>query len=233
MPLTLRPAAARGQTRLPWLDGRHTFSFADYHDPEWTAWSVLRVLNDDRIAPGGGFATHPHRDMEILTWVLDGALAHRDSTGAHGVIYPGEAQVMSAGTGVRHSEANASEAEPLRLLQIWFLPRTRGLAPGYDQRAFDDEALRDRLCTIVSADGHEGSLVVHQDVSVGVARLTPGAAVTHAPAAGRRVWVQVARGGATVNGTGLAEGDGAGLADESLVAVTAPSGGEVLLFDLP
>jgi redox-sensitive bicupin YhaK (pirin superfamily) len=233
MSITLRRGADRGRTRLPWLDGRHSFSFGDYYDPAWMEWSVLRVLNDDRVAPGGGFATHPHRDMEILTWVLDGALEHRDSMGTGAVIRPGEAQVMSAGTGVTHSEFNHSQAAPVHLLQIWFPPERRGLTPGYQQRAFEDVALRDQLRTIVSPDGRDGSLVVHQDATTRVARLSPEAAVTHALAPGRRAWVQVARGGATVNGTGLAEGDGAGIAGESLVAITAPSGGEILLFDLP
>jgi redox-sensitive bicupin YhaK (pirin superfamily) len=233
MPITLRRSADRGRTTLPWLDGRHTFSFGDYYDPEWMDWSALRVLNDDRVAPGGGFATHPHRDMEILTWVLDGALEHRDSMGTGAVIRPGEAQVMSAGTGVTHSEFNHSQTAPVRLLQIWFPPDRRGLVPAYQQRTFDDATLRDQLRTIVSPDGRDASLVVHQDVTTQVARLSPEAAVTHALAPGRRAWVQVARGGATVNGMGLAEGDGAGIASESLVAITSPSGGEILLFDLP
>jgi len=218
---------------LPWLDGRHSFSFGDYHDPQWTQWGVLRVLNDDRIAPGGGFATHPHRDMEILTWVLDGALEHRDSMGTGAVIHPGEAQIMSAGTGVTHSEFNHSKTAPVRLLQIWFSPRAPGLPPGYQQRPFADDELRDRLCTIIAPDGRDRALVIHQDVTVQVARLTPGAAVTHAPVSGRRAWVQVARGDATVNGTTLHEGDGAGITAEACVAIASPPGAEVLLFDLP
>src|SRR6185436_6169852 len=141
MPITLRRGTDRGRTKLPWLDGHHSFSFGDYYDPEWMDWSALRVLNDDRVAAGGGFATHPHRDMEILTWVLDGALEHRDSMGTGAVIHPGEAQVMSAGTGVSHSEFNHSQTTPVRLLQIWFPPDRRGLTPGYQQRAFDDAAL--------------------------------------------------------------------------------------------
>jgi redox-sensitive bicupin YhaK (pirin superfamily) len=231
--IIVRPADARGRTRLPWLDGRHTFSFGDYHDPDWMEWSALRVLNDDRVAPGGGFATHPHRDMEILTWVLDGALEHRDSMGSGAVIRPGEAQVMSAGTGVTHSEFNQSQHMPVRLLQIWFPPNRRGLTPAYQQRAFDDDALRDQLRPIVSHDGRDGSLVVHQDVAAYVARLSPEAAVTHALAPGRRAWVQIARGDATVNGQACVEGDGAGVADESLVAIATAAGAEVLLFDLP
>jgi redox-sensitive bicupin YhaK (pirin superfamily) len=233
MPIVHRPAAERGRTRLPWLDGRHTFSFGDYYDPSWVEWSALRVLNDDRVAPGGGFPTHPHRDMEILTWVLDGSLEHKDSMGTGAVIRPGEAQVMRAGTGVAHSEFNHSKSAPVRLLQIWFPPRTHGLKPGYQQRPFPESELHDNLRAIVSPDGREGSLVVDQDVVVYVARLSPEAAVTHAITPGRRAWVQVARGDVTVNGTRLAEGDGAGVADERLVAIASPAGGEVLLFDLP
>ena len=233
MAIVRRPAAERGQTRLPWLDGRHTFSFGEYHDPQWMQWSALRVLNDDRVTAGGGFATHPHRDMEILTWVLDGALEHRDSMGTGAVIRPGEAQLMSAGTGVTHSEFNHSKTAPVRLLQIWFPPRTRDLQPGYQQRAFADDDLRDRLRTIVAPDGRDGTLVIHQDVTVAVARLSPGAATTHALAPGRHAWVQVARGDARLNGTALQEGDGVGIAGEAQVAVDAPTGAEVLLFDLP
>jgi hypothetical protein len=233
MAIVLRSAAERGRTRLPWLDGRHSFSFGDYHDPSWMQWSALRVLNDDRVAPGGGFPTHPHRDMEILTWVLEGAREHRDSMGTGAVIKPGEAQLMSAGAGVTHSEFNHSQTTPVRLLQIWFPPERRGLVPGYQQRAFADGDLRDRLRTIVSPDGREGSLVIHQDVTTRVARLSPGAAVTHALEAGRHAWVQVAKGAATVNGTTLGEGDGAGLGGEPLLAIASPAGGEVLLFDLP
>jgi hypothetical protein len=233
MPIVRRRAADRGATRLPWLDGRHSFSFGDYHDPEWMQWSALRVLNDDRVAPGGGFPTHPHRDMEILTWVLDGALEHADSMGTGAVIHPGEAQLMSAGTGVTHSEFNHSQTEPVRLLQIWFPPARRGLPPAYQQRRFPDGELHDHLRALVTPDGRDGSLVVHQDVSAYAARLSPEAAVTHALAPGRHAWVQVAKGAANVNGTALEEGDGAGLVGETMVAVASPTGGEVLVFDLP
>ena len=233
MPIVHRRAAERGTTRLSWLDGRHSFSFGDYHDPSWMQWSALRVLNDDRVAPGGGFPTHPHRDMEILTWVLDGALEHRDSMGTGAVIRPGEAQLMSAGTGVTHSEFNHSQTAPVRLLQIWFPPERRGLTPGYQQRPFADGDLRDQLRPVVSPDGRQGSLVIHQDVVTLVARLSPEAAVTHALAPRRHAWVQMAKGRATVNGMPFEEGDGAGVAGETLVAITAPTGGEVLLFDLP
>jgi hypothetical protein len=233
MSILRRPADARGRTRLPWLDGRHSFSFGEYHDPEWMQWSALRVLNDDRVAPGGGFATHPHRDMEILTWVLDGALEHRDSMGSGAVIRPREAQVMRAGTGVTHSEFNHSKTEPVRLLQIWFPPRTRGLEPAYQQRAFGEDDLRDRLRTIVSDDGRDGSLVVDQDVTVGVARLSPGAAVMAALSPARRAWLQVARGEARANDVALAEGDGAAIGGERELRIASPAGAEVLVFDLP
>ncbi len=233
MAIVVRTADERGRTRLPWLDGRHSFSFGDYYDPQWMQWSALRVLNDDRVAPGGGFATHPHRDMEILTWVLDGALEHKDSMGSGAVVRPGEAQVMRAGTGVTHSEFNHSKTAPVRLLQIWFPPRHRGLAPGYQQRPFADAELRDQLRPIVSSDGRDRSLVVDQDVVVYAARLAPEAAVTHAFAPGRHGWLQVAKGEVTVDGGRLREGDGLGIADETAIAVASPTGGEVLLFDLP
>jgi len=233
MAIVHRRAAERGATRLPWLDGRHTFSFGDYHDPSWMQWGALRVLNDDRVAPGGGFPTHPHRDMEILTWVLEGALEHSDSMGTGAVIRAGEAQLMSAGTGVTHSEFNHSKTAPVRLLQIWFPPSRDGLVPGYQQRQFTDDELRDQLRAIVTSDGRDGSLVIHQDVQAYAARLSPEAAVTHALSPGRHAWVQVAKGRATVNGTPLDEGDGGGVAGETMVAVTSPSGGELLLFDLP
>lgn len=233
MPIVHRPAAERGRTRLPWLDGRHTFSFGDFYDPSWMEWSALRVLNDDRVAPGGGFPTHPHRNMEILTWVLDGALEHKDSMGSGAIMTPGEAQVMRAGTGVTHSEFNHSDNAPVRLLQIWFPPRTHGLKPGYQQHAFTDAELQDQLRAIVSSDGRDGSLLVDQDVVVYVARLSPEAAVTHAIEPGRRAWVQVARGDVTVNGEPFSEGDGAGVVDERLVAIASRDGGEILLFDLP
>ena len=233
MAIVRRPAAERGRTRLPWLDGRHSFSFGEYHDPHWMQWRALRVLNDDHVAAGGGFATHPHRDMEILTWVLDGALEHRDSMGTGAVIHPGEAQIMSAGTGVTHSEFNHSKTTPVRLLQIWFPPHTHGLEPGHQQRAFGDDELRDRLRTIVAPDGHDGALVIHHDVTVAVTRLSSGASAARALAPGRHAWVQVARGGATVNGTTLDEGDGAGISAEARVTLGSPTGAEVLLFDLP
>lgn len=233
MAITVRPAGARGHTRLSWLDSRHTFSFGDYHDPAHMGFRALRVLNDDRVAPGAGFPTHPHRDMEIFTWVLDGALEHRDSMGSGAVIRPGDAQLMSAGAGVTHSEFNHSQSAPVHFLQIWFPPRERGLRPGYQQHAFADGELADRLRVVVSPDARDGSLRVHQDVAVLVGRLGAGAAASHALATGRTAWLHVARGAVGVNGTRLEEGDGAAATGERTLEVASPAGGEILLFDLP
>ena len=170
---TIRSAAERGQSRLGWLDSRHTFSFGNYYDPAHMGFGALRVINEDRVQPGKGFGTHSHRDMEILSWVLDGALEHRDSMGTHGVIRPGELQRMSAGTGVTHSEFNASASEPVHFLQIWLLPEREGLAPSYAQRAFASADLEDRLHLIASHDGRDGSIKVHQDVNLYASRMSP------------------------------------------------------------
>ena len=184
--ITLRPAESRGRFDFGWLDTRHTFSFGDYFDPEQTQFRSLRVLNEDRVQPGEGFGTHGHRDMEILTWVLSGALEHRDSLGTHGVIRPGEAQVMSAGTGIRHSEFNSSTLEPVHFLQIWILPERQGLTPRYDQLAFGEADLRNHLRLIASPDGAEGSVKLFQDVKVSVARLEAGREVQAVIRAGAR-----------------------------------------------
>ena len=230
--ITLRPAGARGHFDFGWLDTRHTFSFGEYFDPEHTQFRALRVLNEDRVKPGKGFGTHGHRDMEILTWVLSGALEHRDSLGTHGVIRPGEAQVMSAGTGIRHSEFNASEAEPVHFLQIWILPERQGLPPRYDQVAFPEADLRNRLRLIASPDGAEGSVKVVQDVKVSAARLDAGAEVRAEIPGGRAGFLQVARGAVTLNGHSLNEGDAARIEGEPAVSITATSPVEVLFFDL-
>src|SRR5262245_23393155 len=232
MAITVRPAGARGASRFSWLDSRHTFSFGDYHDPAHMGFRTLRVLNDDRVAPGGGFPTHPHRDMEILTWVLEGALEHRDSMGTGAVIRPGEAQLMSAGTGVTHSEFNHSPSAPVHFLQIWFPPLERGLRPGYQQHAFEAAELADRLRVVVSPDARDGSLHVHQDVTVLVGRLGGGPLVRHAPAPGRAAWLHVVRGEVAVNGTRLGEGDGAAVTEERTLELRSASGGELLVFDL-
>jgi redox-sensitive bicupin YhaK (pirin superfamily) len=230
--ITLRPAGERGRTRTDWLDSRHTFSFADYHDPAHMGFRTLRVINDDRVAGGGGFPTHAHRDMEILTWVLDGALEHRDSLGNGSVISPGEAQRMSAGTGIRHSEFNHSPSAPVHLLQIWIVPARTGLAPGYEERAFTDEELRGAFRLIASSDGRGDTVTIHQDVDVHVARLDAGGRAALPLRAGRHAWLHVARGGVRLGRHALGDGDGAALGDEPAVDVTAERPAEVLVFDL-
>ncbi len=241
--ITLRPAAERGAADHGWLDTRHTFSFANYYDPRHMGFRALRVINDDRVAPGAGFPTHPHRDMEILTWVVEGAIAHRDSMGHGAVVRASELQRMTAGTGVTHSEFNASGTDPLRFLQIWIVPEARGLEPGYEQRPFGPDATRGRLRLVASPDGADGSLTLHQDARLYVTRLPPGAQVEHTLAPGRHAWVQVARGAVRLGDLTLREGDGAALSDEPAVrleglaaadvpgATEAPEA-EILLFDL-
>jgi redox-sensitive bicupin YhaK (pirin superfamily) len=230
--ITVRPAAARGITRIDWLDSRHSFSFAEYVDPEHMGFRALRVINDDRIAAGGGFPTHPHRDMEILTYVLDGALEHRDSLGTGSVIRPGEVQIMSAGTGIRHSEFNHSETEGVHLLQIWMLPERRGLAPRYDQKAFDAAARRGRLKLVAAHDAREGAVRIFQDIDLFAGNFDRGESAVHALKPGRHAWIQMARGSAAVNGTVLREGDGAALSDEPQIKIDGVDNAEVLLFDL-
>lgn len=227
--ISVRPAAERGHVNFGWLDTRHTFSFGQYYDPRYMGFGALRVINDDRVAPGAGFPMHPHADMEILTYVLEGALEHRDSIGNGAVIRPGEVQRMSAGTGIRHSEFNASQELPVHLLQIWILPERSGLAPGYEQKAID---VGDELTLLASRDGRDGSVTIHQDAGVFAARLVPDKPARHRLAPGRRAWLHVARGDAVLNGIALAAGDGAAVTDESELELGTRSGGEVLLFDL-
>jgi hypothetical protein len=230
--ITIRPAAERGRTDWGWLDSRHTFSFGEYHDPRHMGFRSLRVINDDRVKPGAGFGTHGHRDMEILSYVLEGGLAHRDSTGGGGVIRPGEIQFMRAGTGVTHSEMNASKTEAVHFLQIWIVPDTRGLAPRYDQRVFDGDTARRSLVLLASKDGREGSIQVHQDVALWMTRLGEGDQRAHVLAPGRHAWVHVARGSVALNGLELDEGDGAALSEETDVRLVGRGDAEVLLFDL-
>jgi redox-sensitive bicupin YhaK (pirin superfamily) len=230
--ITLRPASERGHADFGWLDTHHTFSFGDYFDPEHTQFRALRVLNEDRVQPGQGFGTHGHRDMEILTWVLSGALEHRDSLGTHGVIRPGEAQVMSAGMGIRHSEYNASAAEPVHFLQIWLLPERQGLPPRYDQVAFPDAELRDGLRLIASPDGMEGSVKLFQDAKVYAARLEPGQKLRLPLPEGRSGFLQVAIGAVEVNGLAMHAGDGARIQEETSPTLAADAPSEVLFFDL-
>ncbi|HEY3400228.1 MAG TPA: pirin family protein [Geothrix sp.] len=230
--ITLRPSGARGHLDFGWLDTHHTFSFGEYFDPEHQQFRALRVLNEDRVQPGKGFGTHGHRDMEILTWVLSGALEHRDSLGTHGVIRPGEAQVMSAGTGIRHSEFNASATEPVHFLQIWILPERQGLAPRYDQVAFPGAEPHNHLRLIASPDGAEGSVKLFQDVKVFAARLDAGTGVQAGIPSGRAGFLQVAAGSVALNGTPMNAGDGARIEGEPSIHVLASSPSEILFFDL-
>jgi quercetin 2,3-dioxygenase len=230
--IKIRKAAERGHTQIGWLDSRHSFSFGDYYDPKQMGFSVLRVINDDVVAPARGFGTHPHRDMEILTYVTQGAVEHRDSIGTHGVIPAGEVQIMSAGTGIQHSEMNPSPSEPLRLLQIWMLPDAPGIKPRYEQRQLprpDHEG----FALVASPDGRDGSLTIHQDVAIDAAFLPRDAAVSRALPPSRKAYVQMVRGAVTLNGIPLGPGDGAQIADESQLAFSATDDAELLLFDLP
>jgi redox-sensitive bicupin YhaK (pirin superfamily) len=229
--MTLSPAAARGHTDIGWLDSRHTFSFGEWYDPAHMGFRSLRVINDDRVAPGGGFPTHGHADMEIVSYVLEGALEHKDSIGTGSVIRPGDVQRMSAGTGVRHSEFNGSRSEPVHFLQIWILPDRRGHEPGYEQKAFPEAERRGKLRLVASPDGRDGSVTLHQDAALYVGLLDEGQKATLPLAAGRHAWVHVARGSITVNGKRLGEGDGAALSDERAVSLEG-HGGEILVFDL-
>ncbi len=231
--IQVRRAQERGHAQHGWLDTWHSFSFADYYDPAHMGFSVLRVLNDDRIAPAMGFDPHPHRDMEILTWVLSGAVAHRDSMGNGSVIRPGEVQRMSAGTGVVHSEFNASADQELHLLQIWLLPSQRGLTPGYEQVAFPDEELRHRWRLVASPDGRDGSVTLHQDALLRIARLQPGEELPVALPSGRSAWLHVANGAVRLGEAALGAGDAVGLSGEPPLTLRAEQASEVLLFELP
>ena len=230
--IEIRKSRERGHANHGWLDSYHTFSFADYHDPRWMGFGPLRVINDDRIAPGGGFPTHSHRDMEIVTYVLAGALEHRDSLGNGGVIVPGEVQRMRAGRGIAHSEFNASDTVPVHLLQIWIEPDAQGLEPGYEQKAFAPAELSGRFHVVASSDGRAGSVTIHQDAAIYAARLTEGerAAITLTP--GRRAWLHVATGRVLFKGAALEAGDSAALIQETEVLLDGLEAAEVLLFDL-
>jgi quercetin 2,3-dioxygenase len=230
--LTLRPAKDRGHANHGWLDSRHTFSFADYYDPQHMGFRGLRVINEDRVAPGQGFGRHPHRDMEIVTYVLAGALEHKDSLGTGSVIQPGDVQRMSAGTGVFHSEYNASTETPVHFLQIWLLPNARGLAPSYQQKSFSDADKRARLCPVASPGGEAGSVQLHADVRLYAGAFEVGEVAELALAKGRGAWVQVARGEMQVNGQALAAGDGLAAVDEDTLLLQGVRAAEVLVFDL-
>jgi redox-sensitive bicupin YhaK (pirin superfamily) len=229
--ISIRRASDRGHFDHGWLNTYHTFSFADYQDPRFMGFRALRVINDDRVAPGQGFGEHRHRDMEIVSYVLDGALAHRDSLGNSGVIRPGDVQRMSAGTGVQHSEFNGSQTEPVHFLQIWILPETPGSPPGYEQKTFPRQTRRGKLRLVGSPDGRQGSLRVGQDVAIYASALEAGEEVQHRLAPGRHAWLQVAEGALELNGHLLGEGDGAAVTDEDELDI-AGKGSEFLLFDL-
>jgi quercetin 2,3-dioxygenase len=231
--ITVRPASERGHGQYGWLDTHHAFSFNDYYDPSHMGFRVLRVINEDRVQPGQGFGTHGHRDMEIISYVLEGALGHRDSLGNGSVLRPGEFQCMTAGTGIRHSEFNPSESEPVHFYQIWLLPKQQGLRPRYDQRAFPEEERRGKLRVVASSDGRDGSLTIHQDAEVLLTSLAAGERVSHELAPRRHAWLQVLRGAAQLNGGPLSAGDGAAVSDESSLTVLGTESCEVMLFDLP
>ena len=230
--LTVRRAGDRGASDFGWLDSRHTFSFGRYYDEDYLGYRTLRVINEDRVEPGCGFGTHPHDNMEILSYVVDGTIEHKDSMGNGSKVVPGELQRMTAGTGVSHSEFNPSRADSLHFLQIWILPEREGLEPGYEQKAFPLEERRGELVLVASRDGRDGSITVHQDLSLYAARLDEGQSTAYELAAGRHGWVQVVRGSVTVNGEELHAGDGAALGPGLQLDLQATSVAELLLFDL-
>ena len=230
--IQVRKSTERGHANHGWLDSWHTFSFSSYYDPEYMGFSSLRVINDDRIAAGAGFPTHPHRDMEIVTYLLEGALEHKDSMGNGSVIRAGEVQRLTAGTGITHSEYNASDSDPIRLLQIWIQPDQTGLTPGYEQKMFSAAEKQGRLRLVASADGRDGSVTIHQDANLHAGLLGTADKIRYTLAPGRRAYLQVARGEIQVNGLGLSEGDGAAITGEEEINLSTGTSAEVLLFDL-
>jgi redox-sensitive bicupin YhaK (pirin superfamily) len=230
--IVLRRSEERGHADHGWLNSFHSFSFADYHDPAHMGFGALRVINEDRVQPGMGFGTHGHRDMEIISYVLDGALEHKDSMGNGSIIRPGDVQRMSAGTGVRHSEYNPSASEGVHFLQIWIEPGVRGIAPGYEEKHFDAASKRGKLCLIASPDGHAGSVTIHQDALVFAALIDGNETASHVLAGGRQAYVHVARGEVTVNGHPLRAGDALKAKGEHEIRLEAGRNAEVLLFDL-
>jgi quercetin 2,3-dioxygenase len=232
MMIVRRPAEERGRGEHGWLASRHTFSFADYHDPAHMGFRSLRVINEDRVQPGHGFGRHSHRDMEILSYVLEGELAHEDNMGTGSIIRPGDVQRMSAGTGVLHSEKNPSATNPVHFLQIWLLPARRGVAPGYEQKHFAPEEKQGQLRLVASRDGREGSITINQDASLYAALLGPGQGTRLELGDGRYAWVQVARGEVIVNDQTLRQGDGAAVSGESALEIIGAADAEVLVFDL-
>jgi quercetin 2,3-dioxygenase len=230
--ITFRDREARGRTRTGWLDSKHSFSFGDYYDPAQLGFRSLRVINEDRVIPGVGFPRHGHRDMDILSYVLEGSFQHKDSIGNGTMIRPGEIQRMSAGSGIEHSEFNPSQTEPVHFLQIWIIPAERGLKPSYEQKPVPLAERRSKLRLVAAPDAKDGAVMLHQDARVYVANLAAGERVSHDIAPGRGVWVQVARGIVGLNGTELREGDGAALEDEKRAEIEAETDAEILLFDL-
>ena len=230
--ISIRRRDERGRAELGWLDSRHTFSFGSYHDPKYMGFRALRVINEDRVAPGQGFGAHSHSDMEIISYVLDGALEHKDSLGNGAVIRPGEVQRMTAGTGITHSEYNPSPTQSVHFLQIWILPDRQGLPPGYEQRLFLSAEKQGRLRLVASPDGRIDSVTLHQDANIYVSHLGAADTVVHEIAAGRYAWLQVASGAVTLNGQEMLAGDGAAVSDETRLEIGADTGSEVLLFDL-
>ena len=230
--ITFRDRETRGRTRTGWLDSKHSFSFGDYRDPAQMGFRSLRVINEDRVIPGAGFPRHGHRDMDIISYVLEGSLQHKDSIGNGTVIRPGEIQRMSAGTGIEHSEFNPSQTEPVHFLQIWIVPEKRGLAPSYEQKPVPLEERSGKLRLVAAPDAKDGAVILHQDARVHVANLAAGERIHHDIAPGRGVWVQIARGIVALNGTELREGDGAALENEKRAEIEAEADAEILVFDL-
>jgi quercetin 2,3-dioxygenase len=223
---------ARGHAKIGWLDSYHTFSFSNFYDPNRMGFRALRVINEDRVIPGAGFGTHPHKDMEILTYVLEGALEHKDSLGTGSVIMPGDAQIMSAGTGIAHSEFNHSQTEPVHLLQIWILPDEQGLKPRYEQRTFPLEEKKNKLRLIAAKDGRDGAVTIHQDVDIYAAVLEPQNTVTFEVRPNRYAWLQIAKGRITLNGEPLSAGDGVQINGSESLTIGTDATAEILLFDL-
>ena len=229
--ITIRKSEERGHVKIDWLDSRHTFSFGDYYDPDHMSFHSLRVINEDHVAPGSGFGSHPHRDMEIVTYVLDGVLEHKDNMGNGSLIHPGEVQRMSAGTGIVHSEFNHSKTDPVHLLQIWIMPERKGISPGYEQRKFSPEQKRNKFCLLASPTSRDGSVKIHQDVELSTAVLDEKKELTYAIRPNRHVWLQVARGSVKLNEQSLNAGDAAAVEGETL-QIKANNETEMLLFDL-
>ncbi len=230
--ISIRPSQDRGQTKLSWLDSRHTFSFGEYHDRRYQGFQQLRVINEDKVQPGKGFETHEHRDMEILSYVLEGTLAHKDSAGTSSLIRAGEVQRMSAGTGIRHSEYNPSKTSRVHFLQVWILPDQRGIEPSYEQRVFSREEKRSRWRIVAAKDGRDGAVTVHQDMELYIALLDPGDKLTYELQPKHHAWVQVTRGEVVLNDNRLLQGDGASVSQEKILEASTMAQAEILLFDL-